>query len=322
MYTPIVLDSITLPAFRAENMFERFADYAAHNMQLDYTFYNERCTVTGEVYGTRQVETLSAILRMVASEVAGSDDADLLNPPTQTDVQNWAQDTLDRIHYRLVLTSRPSPAFAVSNGRMVISHMSQAAQLTALLAELFIDKVNTKAVTYVSSQTYDRICAVFALRDDVDSMLADDQESLKEIHSLLIELDAKYAIGRVKLSATESANRGKLLDSDIVGNVKNLRDFLVSLLNRMDEHATFEDGPARWSQEVYKSGAVDAVKRTSFSNIFSAMQKERAPSNRHIKPAGESKPRNKGGRPVKDHAKAERRARMAAMLKGTFGVQG
>src|SRR5690606_17472995 len=133
MYAPIQIGTHTYPAFRSESMFESFADYLAKNTIYSEEFEVERCIVTGQPVGRRDIGVIQAMVRMVANEVVGRGDKDLLNPPTQGDIEYWAETVFERISYRLTMTSRPSPLFAVSGGRMVLGHMSQEAQTVALL---------------------------------------------------------------------------------------------------------------------------------------------------------------------------------------------
>lgn len=318
MYSPLQVGEVEYPAFRATSMFETFADYLTRHTDSIADLEAERCTVTGQVVSRREPATIKAMIHMVATEVVGALDKDILNPPTQSDLESWAEVVFDRINYRLIMTSRPSPLFAVSAGRMVLAHMSQQAQTVALLSMLLLDPINRRAIDFESDDLHNRICAVFALADDVDGLFESEAERMAEIHSLLVELDAKYSIMRLKLTAHERGIKDNVLSHDIVGDLKTLKHFLVTMLNHRDANVEVVDDQKRWTQEAMANGLISAVKRTNFSNVFATMQKENKPSNRHVKRAAESKPKAKPGRPVKDHAKADRRARMAALMAQTF----
>lgn len=269
----------TVEGFREVNVFESFALYfdrvvtpLVADMPLVTTI---RCSISGFPVATIHDSELADMVHHAIRTLKMNKLDDLLRAHSDQETIDAIETVIDHLIVRVTHLARPAPCLSYKADRVSEVVLSKTRQTSILLNQLLWDTGLFRDVQS-SDEMYARRRKSFAIADVLIAKW-DTFPELDEVHQLLVELDAKYLINKLRFSQREKAQLDKLRESHTLPVVE-LIDFLNFLIKQRDERLETELFPVRWSQEVYKDsldyGANEILER---SNVLQGpTQKEQA----------------------------------------------
>ena len=301
-----------LPMFRAtpESSFESFSDYAIrvvlpliHEVCQDITVI--RCSLTGYPVATIHDAEVSSMVRHAVDALQLNKLNNILDAtPKPPVIIEAIESIIDHLAIRVTLQARPAPSLSFSNATFAMATLSEDRQLAALLNLFLFDSGQLRDSVSESSEIVERNRRSARVADQISAHYSDN-EGLKSLRSLLVELDAKYRIAKLKFRRNELERLRVLRVAESL-DVTELLDIVERVLAFRDKHSEI-DVEKRWTQKVYQQDAI-AKARHQYSNLVVQEKLKAAP----IVPMSKVTPAA---------AKAmDNKARMAAMVADMFAM--
>lgn len=285
--------SFTIEGFRDANVFESFTAYALRVLlpvfEQSPALTTFRCSISGFPIGHIDEIELGDTIRHAVATLRLTRFDDILNPPSPEAIVDGIETLIDHISTRMLFLSRPGPSLNFKMDKTAEAKVSKPRQLAILLNMLLWDAGLLREGQLSSDDILERIRRSATVADQIIANWV-KIESLQDLHSALIELDAKYRIRTLRFSQKER-DRLRLVRESVVLSTSELLDFVTMLIRHRDEHdveVVLE--PTRWTQEVYRADAAfNAAMRSEFSNVIQAPTQKEQKRAEAQSPAGRSK---------------------------------
>ncbi len=254
-----------------ESLFEGFHDYAQRVLTPVFmqsgAMTTFRCSISGFPIGMiHEIEMADTVRHAIATlKLARFDD--ILRPATHEQIVDAIDTLVDQIIGRMLELTRPGPSINFKKDKTSEAKLSRPRQLCILLNQLLWDGglLRDGYQSYEDMMERHRRSAMVA--DQVIANWGED-ETLAELHAVLVELDAKYMIRKLILTRNEKEELAKIRESQSI-TVEQIVDFVTKLVVRRDErNIEPEIETTRWSREVYRDASFNPQVRKEFSNVI------------------------------------------------------
>lgn len=273
--------TITVEHFRSRPGFESewFEDYLIRVLPLHALpeLSTTRCLISGFPVASIMGTELADMLRHAVGAMKFDSFNELTERPNLFQVQDAIESILDHLAIRVVQGYRPAPSLSYSNGQFAIARLSKGRQLAILLNQLLFDGGMYRDQYAGIEDVLFRNRSSARMADIIIESKFEDKDThpLHELHAALVELDAKYRIGKLEWHGRKERERQIYFREHYLDSMKmiaELTQFVMELVTFRDEHEIGLETSPRWSQSVYRSNSFEAAARLDKSNLIETVK--------------------------------------------------
>lgn len=281
-----VNDNVKAPIrfFRDEDSFESLEHYVEHDL-IPFCIANcpemttMRCAISGWKIGDYAPSEVAIAIRQAVRNSVLQNYHDFLAVFTVKSLATAIEDLIDIVTTRAILLARPSIIFTGAIGQPSVESVPRNRQLITLLNVLVYDNGQLRARHNDSFETISRMRKAASLSDLIESewtgeLSQDEENRFQDLYSALVELDSKWQIAKLKLTAKEEEKLAEFRDSPTF-DVNRLRSFVWSLVSYRNRHIEVNLSDS-WTRAAYRElvmgGYNTAGTRDSMSNVLNPIK--------------------------------------------------
>lgn len=224
------------------------------------------CAVSGFPYAVLTRSEISEMVRHAAVSLKLPEEFDSkLEPSMDYQLIDAVERVLDNLMIRQLGMSRPAPSLTYSKDRLSTAVLSPMRQTAILLNTLIFDAGLFRDKFAGIEDHIDRVRKQIAMSAHIAAAW-DDSQDMKDLHAALVELDAKYAIRKLRFVQGEW-NTILMLRSTEVFPVKSVIQMVIQMIAYRDVNLELELTEDRWTRSVYKRNMLSAAAQEEHSNL-------------------------------------------------------
>ncbi len=224
------------------------------------------CAVSGFPYAVLTRDEITEMVRHATVSLNLPKEFDSrLEAPMDYQLIDAVERVLDNLSIRQLGMARPAPSLTYSKDRLSTAVLSPMRQTAILLNTLVFDAGLFRDKFAGIEDHIDRVRAQIAMSRHIAAQW-DDSTAMKDLHAALVELDAKYAIRKLRFVQGE-LNTILMLRRTEVFPVQTVIQMVIQMIAYRDVNLEMELTEDRWTRGVYKRNMLSAAAQMEHSNL-------------------------------------------------------